>query len=759
MALEAGTRLGPYEILAPLGAGGMGEVYRARDTRLGRHVAIKVLPPAASGDATSRERFEREARMASALSHPNICPLFDVGEQDGQSYLVMECLQGQTLAIWLQDGPLAIDRALAIAAQAADGLAHAHAAGVIHRDLKPGNVMVLPDGNVKILDFGLARKVANETDVTTMNLTAPGGVSGTVAYMSPEQTLGKRLDHRSDIFSLGVVLYEMLCGRRPFTGASTFAVMHSVVGGEVPPADVVRPGVPPAVARFLERMMAKSPDERPAAAGEVAAFLRQQAPLPMSGATALASGAATTIAGARLPAQGAADAAPSAVAAATTWSYARVAGGGLAAAAVVAGIVLGVLWLRGSSTPRSSSMPAAVAVPASTPTTALEHTQLGLGLLRRFDRTGAVEKAIASFEAAIALDKTFAPAWAGMARAYWRQQKDTRDPSVGARAVDAAGQAIALDPYLADAHVSLGLARMVSGDVPAAKAAFDHALVLDPANPGAHRGLGDLAEQEDRLSEATSHYQKALEFDPTDWELPRLLGDIPYRTAQYGEALTWYRQAAAAAPDSAVPFRLMGGASHMLGDYPAAASAYQKSLAIQPSSAGYTNLGTTIFYQGLYRESLQAFERAVDMAPGSPLVWGNVADAYRFVPGNAQKSRDSYARAVQLLREQLAKDPTNAANRSRLALYLAKSGDAATGLAELAKVLTPGVRDVNTLYRGAITYELAGDRDRALRTLEVALDRGYAVAEVRMDPELARLRNDARYHRLIARFDGAAALK
>ena len=740
MGLTSGVRLGPYEIISSLGAGGMGEVYRARDTRLGRHVAIKVLPASDSGDLTSRARFEREARTISTLSHPNICPLFDIGDQDGHLYLVMECLEGHTLAATLTAGGLPLDRAFQIAAQIADGLAHAHAAGIIHRDLKPGNIMVLPNGSIKILDFGLARKLTGSTDATVANLTEAGAVSGTIAYMSPEQTLGKTVDLRSDLFSLGVVLYEMLCGMRPFSGASAFSIMQNVVSAEPVAVDTVRPGVPPTATALLQRLMAKAPEQRPASAAEVAAVLRQLAAMaPAAGVASSAAASPTiTIAGRRGPAR-------------TRWF--------LPAAIVVTviAVISGALWLRPPPPPVPSAMPPASLVPA--PTTALEHTQLGLGLLRRFDRAGAVEKAQAAFEAAIAIDKAYAPAWAGLARAYWRQQKDTRDQTLGARAEDAAKQAIALDPYLADGHVSLGMAHLVAGDISAARKAFDHALVIDPANAGGHRGLGDIADGEDRLQDATDHYRRAMDLDRTDWELPRLLGDMPYKAARYAEALSWYGQAASAAPDSTVPLRLMGAASHMLGDYPGAARAFQRSLAIQPSASTYTNLGTALFYQGLYRESLQAFERAVEMFPSDPLLWGNVADAYRWVPGNAPRAQEAYARAIQLLRERLQKDPKHLANRSRLALYLAKSGSASSGVAELAALLGPDVREVNTLYRGAVTYELAGDRESALTTLGRALDRGYSLSEISMDPELAKLRNDVRYHRMVARLKPPVAAK
>jgi eukaryotic-like serine/threonine-protein kinase len=237
MTLAAGSRLGPYEILAPLGAGGMGEVYRARDTRLGREVAIKVLPAQHTGDALRRQRFLREAQAISALNHPNIVTLFDVGESGGVSYLVMEHVHGRTLDQLIPRGGLRLAETLRIALQIADGLAQAHAAGILHRDLKPANVIVTEDGTAKLLDFGLAKLAQQEelapvsTDGSTQSVLSPvaqdtvaGTILGTVAYMSPEQAQGKALDERSDTFSFGAVLYEMVTGRRAFQGDSAPAI-------------------------------------------------------------------------------------------------------------------------------------------------------------------------------------------------------------------------------------------------------------------------------------------------------------------------------------------------------------------------------------------------------------------------------------------------------------------------------------------------------------------------------------------------------
>src|SRR5262245_49761308 len=221
MPLAPGTHLGPYEILSPLGAGGMGEVYRARDSRLGRDVAVKVVPPAVAGNPTALERFEREARAVAALSHPNILTLHDFSHSNGTTYAVMELLEGETLRARLAAGALPLRKAVDIAAAVARGLAAAHDRHIAHRDLKPENIFITTDGSVKILDFGLARQVDGAgVDATASPTravgTEPGVVLGTVGYMSPEQVRGESGDQRSDVFALGAVLYEMVTGRRAF---------------------------------------------------------------------------------------------------------------------------------------------------------------------------------------------------------------------------------------------------------------------------------------------------------------------------------------------------------------------------------------------------------------------------------------------------------------------------------------------------------------------------------------------------------------
>src|ERR1700736_2635943 len=264
-ALTAGTKLGPYEIIAPLGAGGMGEVYRARDTHLGRTVAIKILPAAFSADQDRLRRFQEEARSASALNHPNIITIHDLGQEGSTHYIAMELVEGKTLRELLVSGPLPMRKAIEIAAQVAEGLTKAHEAGIAHRDLKPENLMISHDGLVKILDFGLAKlgsPSGEGPDVCTTSHTPAGLVLGTVGYMSPEQASGDRLDFRSDQFSFGLVLYEMLTGKRAFQRRTAPETLVAILREEAEPIGARNPDAPAPLCWAIERCLAKEPDKR-----------------------------------------------------------------------------------------------------------------------------------------------------------------------------------------------------------------------------------------------------------------------------------------------------------------------------------------------------------------------------------------------------------------------------------------------------------------------------------------------------------------
>jgi eukaryotic-like serine/threonine-protein kinase len=276
MILPSGTRLGPYEIVEPLGRGGMGEVYRAQDLRLNRFVAIKIVLSGARVTAEQRERFDREAQAVARLVHPYVCRLYDVGHDHDLDYLVMEFLEGETLAARMARGPLPVDDAVAIAGQIADALAHTHQHGLVHRDLKPGNVMLTPTG-AKLLDFGLAKCLSGAdpgSGVTSSTLIGVGVIAGTLQYMAPEQIEGQPLDERCDIFALGAILYEMLAGRPAFSGDTVSSTMASILIGQPAPLGTLLPNVSPSLANLVGRCLAKRPAERWSSAADVAAALR-----------------------------------------------------------------------------------------------------------------------------------------------------------------------------------------------------------------------------------------------------------------------------------------------------------------------------------------------------------------------------------------------------------------------------------------------------------------------------------------------------
>src|SRR4051812_14034774 len=307
MPISIGQKLGPYEITGAIGAGGMGEVYRAKDTRLDRVVAVKVLPESVQNDPELKARFEREARALSAFQHPHICTLYDVGEQDGVGYLVMEYIEGETLSARLERGPLPTEQLLRIAIDVADALDKAHRAGVVHRDLKPGNIMLTKTGgrssDAKLLDFGLAKERQNTMSANAMTamvsslatqsqpLTARGSIVGTFQYMAPEQIEGAEADVRSDIFSFGAILYEMATAKRAFDGKTQASVIASILASEPKPITALDPTAPSALDHVIRTCLAKDPDERFQSAHDMLLqlrFIANESASSTSGARAVA---------------------------------------------------------------------------------------------------------------------------------------------------------------------------------------------------------------------------------------------------------------------------------------------------------------------------------------------------------------------------------------------------------------------------------------------------------------------------------------
>jgi Tfp pilus assembly protein PilF len=490
MSLSPGTRLGPYEVLAPLGSGGMGEVYRARDTRLEREVALKVLPAAALGDETARARLVREARLASKLNHPHICTIHDVGESEGRTYVGMELVEGRPLSACLSDGPLPVEQVRRCGQQWADALAHAHVRGVVHRDLKSANVMVTPEGQIKVLDFGLAKRLTGEdlADATTMSrpsLTEPGMVAGTLAYMAPEVLRGQSADARSDVWALGIVLYEIAAGRRPFQGQTGFELTAAILNEPVPPVPARVPGP---VAGIVERCLAKEPGARYQRGAEVKAALE-----------AVASGAAVP----RWPAFRAAAS-----------SRRRLLGTAAALALLTVCATLVGLDVGGV---RARVMGGAAAPARLVNTDAYQACLKGTALLRTL-RPADVDTARQLFDEALPKDPSYAPAYAGLAWVWMlRRHSDqtTLDSEAGPRAEAAALQAVALDGQSSEAHEALAAVKTwLEWDWVGAAREWQRALELNPKSANAHAYYGIFLSHRRSADEGLRHVDLALELDP-----------------------------------------------------------------------------------------------------------------------------------------------------------------------------------------------------------------------------------------------------
>ena len=738
-----------YRVTGKLGAGAMGEVYRARDARLGREVALKVLPEAFARDDERLMRFAREAQVLASINHPNIASVFDLEESDGRQVLVMELVEGETLAERLRGGALPLADAVRLALQIAEALRAAHRKGVVHRDLKPANIKVTPDGLVKVLDFGLARRSpaadAADTEAPTIRqvMTLRGEILGTPAYMAPEQALGERADARCDIFSFGAVLYEMLTGRRAFSGPTLTAVFQAVINGTPRPARLLRPEIPAGLDALLTDLLQKERDKRPPDMEAVCAGLERLS-------ARLSSAPATPSASARVR-----------VAAwrARAWAgehRKRV----LAASALVALTALGAFgalsYLRPAS-PASSALvssptPAAVSVDKSAGP--YELFQQGLEYLKRYDKTERLNAAIEAFQAALSKKSDYAPAYAGLGMAYVAKFNSNRDKALLEQAIHTAKRAVELDGQMAVNRVSLGRAYVEKGDYNLAEAELKQALTLEPLNADAHRALADLQTARRNPAEAERLYRKAIELRPDDWELHYALGTFYFQSSRYPDAEQTLKESIRLTPDSHLSHRNLGAVYYIQGRFPEAAAEYQKALQIKPTASTYTNLGTSLFFQGLYQEAVAAMEKAVELGANNHQFWANLGDAYRFTKGNEQKAAEAYTRAVQLARKELAGKPGDPDLLSRIALSLVKSGDRQQGLAE-AEAAQKAEMSAAVMARLVLVYELAGDRERALRFMEEALKKGHSMEEFGRDPDLLELRKDPRYHKLVVRLPDA----
>jgi len=730
-----GRTLSHYDILENLGAGGMGVVYRARDTRLGRDVAIKVLPTDRPLRETARARFQREAMAASSLNHPNIITIYEIGNEDSTDFIVMELVRGTTLASLVHKRELLIEEAIRYGMQIADALTKAHAAGIIHRDLKPGNIMITEDALVKVLDFGLAKfdlsgMTSDTHETAQVSLTQPGTVTGTVAYMSPEQARGERVDARSDIFSFGVVLYEMLCGQIPFAGPNSMAVLHNLHFTQPRDITELRPKVPRQLVFLLSRTLEKKPDKRIQTMSEVLAELRKIAGGGAEGPLTWHPSAAT-IEMVRLPS----DSFLSRFSLAQKWMAV-----GLALVLIAATFGGWRYWNK----PKS---PSAVATTAAIlpGDTAYSLFQRARQELDHGDRPGNVAAAIQQLERAIQLNPQSAASYAALSEAYYQKNRANPDPQWMKLASENATHAVALDDFLSAGHISLGAVEMESGNNADAEKQFKRAAELDPKSSTSRRWLGQFYQKAGKSDQAMAEFKQANQLNPNDPIAYSDEGVVAYQAGNFKDAAAYLEKARSLDPNSISVLRNLGAVYHDMGRDDDAVAALQHAIEIQPNEDVYNNLATILFYQGKYDESVPAFEKTVALNANSYDIWGNLGDAYRWSTSKKDKAPAAYQTAIRLVRQEIAKHPDQIELQSDLAMYLAKIANKNAALETLKPVEEAHSKEPGVLYTTALTYELCGERDKALQSLRAAVQSGQGLNDIKNEPELVSLRSDPRY--------------
>jgi eukaryotic-like serine/threonine-protein kinase len=710
-SIQQGELLGGrFRVREFLGRGGMGEVFAAEDTLLETVVAIKVVRPEYLPGEGARQRLMREVRTARLVTHPHVCRIFDMEETVAGngvtiSFLTMELLRGETLAERLLRRPrLTEEEASDIGLQLCSALSGLHDAGIVHRDFKPANVMLVNDPaglKAMVMDFGLA--IAASPDSAPSLLTRQGSVLGTPAYMAPEQSHGRNGSVASDIYALGLVLGQLLTGFE----IDSLLDRASFPARLDPSARALLRFRNSHWLRVVERCLVADPDGRWSSVSELRGALvrrRRRFALALDKRRKITRAcAAVVIVGAGIAA----------------WTYTA----------------------RPSRAPHESVVP-------KTPYDLLEAARARIA---RYDKGDNLNTAIQLLSQAVNDQPSFAPAYADLAQAYLLRNATTPDSHWTSLADSMARKAVSLNPELSIAHAALGATLRQHGADSEAEKEFRRAIALDPKNAKAYLGLAQCEAAAGRNDSANGYFSRAAELSPRDWAVWLRIGLFEYSTGEYQKAAGALEKAGQLAPDNSIVYRNLGAIYSKLERYDDAASAFQRALEIRPSDAVYTNLGTIRFYQGRYGEAIPPMEAAVRLSANNYLLWGNLADVYRIVPGNQKKALDAYRIAVRLAREQTQKVPDNPDLRSSLAVYLAHSGDVAGAEAELkllagSKRHTPG-----SLFKAALASEACMRENDALRYLELAVREGYPWREIRDNPDLASLRETAGYQEFASR--------
>jgi tetratricopeptide (TPR) repeat protein/predicted Ser/Thr protein kinase len=772
-----GQTISHYKILEKLGEGGMGVVYKAEDTKLRRPVALKFLSPEVTYDEQAKRRFMHEAQAVSALDHPNIAVVHEINEtDDGSAFICMAYYDGQTLKDRLKSGPIPPDEATRITLRIAEGLQRAHEAGIVHRDIKPANVIVTARGEVKILDFGIA-KLLGEAQHTTTARTA-----GTAAYMSPEQAQGLEIDARSDLFSLGVVMYEMVTGRRPFAGEHDAALLYSLLNLDPKPPSALNPQISRELEAIILRLLEKDRAMRYQSAGDVHEELERllgegAVPRPLrrfpgtlrrgfsvpvlAGAVVVvllvilyATGTLQrwlgityipkeryiavlpfTNVGGSAENQAFCEGTVEILTSKLTELKKLQAGLAVVPAAEVrsrgvrspseARQLLGItLVLSGSIQPISGGLRVTVTL-----TDAVNLKQVGsrqideqdANVAALQDRLVQVVVPMLDFELPartarfLASDTTSSP----KASDYYVQAKGIlqreKKPENLEKAIDLLQKAIIEDPYYTDAYDDLANAYVLKGD------------------PG----------------QAEAVLQRAIKMRPDYWRAYNNLGLFYYHQGRVRESERPFRRVIELAPDIVRGYNNLGGVYTVMGKYGEARRMYEQSLSVTPNYVAYNGLGGTFYFgEQQYEDAARMYEKAVSFNSLDYRVWVSLGSAYKQVAGKDSNAHAAYQRAAELAEERRLLEPRNSDLLVNLAdIYsMLKKPDTSSEILNDALAL-PGLSS-STKARAAEIYEQLGMRDKAIEWIEKAVQTGYPLSTIEDNPSLNALRQDARYQKL-----------
>ncbi len=677
--MHAGTAVGPYHIIRQLGAGGMGVVWLAEDTRLQRKVALKTVKGADADTTEGRQRLMREARAAATLNHPNIATVHDVLDVDGQVVVVFEYVEGDTLATRLQRGPLTVAEAVEVTWQLADALAAAHAQGVIHRDLKPSNVVLSPDGRAKVLDFGIARLVPVGADMSaSVPGTIGGGLVGTPGYAAPEQYLSRNVDGRADLYALGVMLFEMIAGRRPFPGSDAIQLATAVIRDDAPKLTSRGLWVPPQLVTLVERLLEREPSRRPASGEEV---LIELSPIRDTESSPLAR--RTVLLRQKVPTS-------TLVVAALTL-------------AVVAAIVI---WLQWNARPLGPEAPVVAVLPLTNSSGDTSNDYLGAGLaeslitslasvprvtvlsrsaveesrqqnpdrasfVRSLDAnyivTGSVQSVGDRLRVTLNLERPDGSvAWGetveGPVKGLFELQtrlatalgNALADQSPSGQRVTPSAPPTTSDP--AQLAYWRGRAQLdrreLTGSIQAALKEFSDAVAIDPKFAVAHAGLADAQwsmylTTNDKLwaERAMASTARAIELEPDRSSVRYIAALTLFRSGRYAEANVEVERALALQPTYEDALRLHGTVLMRQGDVEQGLSEFKRVMALRPNAVSlYSDMGNALYAASSYPEALEAFEKAIELSPGSSLNLTRAGTAAQAM-GERQRALGFYERA------------------------------------------------------------------------------------------------------------------